>query len=155
MTWKTEKTVGKNQWNQRVVLWLKLKPRQSMQRKKVANYQRQDWERKYHYRSHTHHKDNKGILQTILSHKFNNWYEMDQFLKNYKLPKFTQTNLEELESIYLRKCSRALLRTSLLPVCNLSSLRMRSHLHSSSYHQSLVLNLGPFFHWSTLFAINL
>ena len=98
MKWKTEKTVGKNQWNQRVVLWLKLKPRQSMQREKVANYQRQDWKRRYHYRSHTHHQDNKGILQTILSHKFNNWYEMDQFLKKWKLLQFTQYETDNLSS---------------------------------------------------------
>ena len=33
----------------------------------------------------------------------------------------------------------------LLPVCCFSSLRLSSHLHNSSYHQSLVLNLGHCF----------
>ena len=81
---------------------------------------------------------------------------MDQFLENYKLPKFTQTKIGGTVEYLSQQMPQGLIQDyCLLPACSFSSLRISSHLHSSSYHESLVLILGPFFHWSTFFAINL
>ena len=45
-----------------------------------------------------HHKDNKASYEQLYIHKSNNLEEMNKFLKNYKLPKLNQDEINYLNS---------------------------------------------------------
>lgn len=149
MKWKTENSRGRNQWNQRVV-WLKLKPRQSMQRKKVANYQHQDWERKYHYRSHTHHKDKCKDTANNSITQIKQLIWDGPISQNYKLPDHPNQFGRNWRASICRKCSRALPDYACVcSQCVQSEVRSQD---ASSPQLQLPSKLSPeswsFFHWS-------
>ena len=45
-----------------------------------------------------HYKDNKASYEQLYIHKSNNLEEMNKFLKNYKLPKLNQDEINYLNS---------------------------------------------------------